>query len=62
MTDEKRCRNCAHFVKWVQVDKPYYDSEPDGVCAAPRPLLGPQPNREVKEAHGKNCPMWGETK
>jgi hypothetical protein len=57
---EQRCDKCKHYVAWVTASgSMYYDSDPDGVCTAPRPLLGPAPNREVKSGMGKNCPMWG---
>lgn len=60
MTDEPRCKNCARFTAWPVSRGMYYDHEPNGVCTAPRPLLGPQPNREVQRNNGKNCPMWEE--
>jgi len=58
MNEDPRCKSCWHFHSWPSTGGMYFDSEPDGVCAAPRPLLGPAPNREVKRTSGKNCPSW----
>jgi hypothetical protein len=54
-----KCENCRHFVAWPQHSyRAHYEPEPEGVCSAPRPLLGPAPQREVRKRHGENCPMW----
>ena len=55
----KFCKNCEHFIYW-QDNHATYDRQAEGVCTAPRPLLGPPPNREVNKADGLNCPSFKE--
>lgn len=49
------CKDCEHFIFWRDNNNSF-DSEPEGVCTAPRPQLGPAPNREVRKYDGVNCP------
>jgi hypothetical protein len=55
---EERCGTCIHFCKWEKVAWDVSGRSPQGVCVAPRPLLGPEPNREVRGNGGAGCPMW----
>lgn len=48
-----RCGDCGHFAAWIDFN--IIGDEPEGVCTAPRPLLGPAPNREVRRRDGKGC-------
>ena len=59
---EPRCKNCAYFTKWSMVNNDPSSRDPEGVCTAPRTLLGPQPEREVRGSDGRNCPMWADKK
>lgn len=51
------CKDCEHFIFWRDNNNSF-DSEPEGVCTAPRPQLGPAPNREVRKDGGVNCPAF----
>ena len=53
-----QCKDCAHFVRWPGVTVWSYSSNPEGVCTAPRPKIGPAPNREVNGHSGKECPTF----
>jgi hypothetical protein len=59
---EERCGTCIHFHKWEKVAWDALGRSPQGVCVAPRPSLGPEPNREVHRNNGAGCPMWTATR
>ena len=59
--DDPRCENCWHFVAWRRGADYITDYSAQGVCTAPRPAIGPAPNREVRKWDGKGCRMWEES-
>ena len=55
----QKCKNCVHYVGWPsRVAIGPVDYAATGVCTAPRPRLGKQPEREVRGFDGENCPVF----
>jgi hypothetical protein len=52
----RRCKFCTHYFEWGKLDSGWSGAE--GVCTAPRPFLGPAPNREVNGKDGEKCQMF----
>ncbi len=54
---ERTCKDCRWFAAWPVRQGGSWWKDATGVCTAPRPSLGPQPQREVNHHSGKGCPM-----
>lgn len=56
---DRACKNCRWYARWPDQTPTYWDGVKQGVCIAPRPHLGPEPQREVSDHDGKRCSMFG---
>lgn len=54
----RACKNCAWYAEWPNAPYIGLRHNNTGVCTAPRPALGPWPDREVGRDQGENCAMF----